>query len=222
MTSGRPVEHEGYVQYGCGLCAPAGWTNFDASPTLRLQRLPLLGAAFARRGPRFPANARYGDIVRGLRVAPASCRAVYCSHVLEHLSLEDFRRALRNTFACLRPGGVFRFVLPDLERLAREYLEAPDPAASIRFMEESHLGQASRPRGLGGFLRQWLGNSQHLWMWDERSIVRELQAAGFTGIRRARMGDSAEPRFAEVEEAHRWEGCLGVECLRPEPSARNR
>jgi hypothetical protein len=26
----------GYVQYGFGLCAPAGWLNFDASARLRL------------------------------------------------------------------------------------------------------------------------------------------------------------------------------------------
>ena len=24
-----------YVQYGCGLCAPKEWVNFDVSPTLR-------------------------------------------------------------------------------------------------------------------------------------------------------------------------------------------
>ena len=117
-----PRTHSGYVQFGCGACAPATWTNFDASPTLRLQRIPLLGAVLTRGGPRFPRGARYGDIVRGLPVEPGSCRAVYCSHVLEHLSLEDFRTALRNTFSCLRPGGIFRLVVPDFERLAREYL----------------------------------------------------------------------------------------------------
>ena len=31
------------VQYGCGLSDPEGWKNFDSSPTLRLQKLPLIG-----------------------------------------------------------------------------------------------------------------------------------------------------------------------------------
>ncbi len=35
-----------YVQYGCGLSAPAGWNNYDASPTLRLQKLPVVGDIF--------------------------------------------------------------------------------------------------------------------------------------------------------------------------------
>ena len=29
-----------YVQYGCGINAPQSWINFDASPNLRLERLP--------------------------------------------------------------------------------------------------------------------------------------------------------------------------------------
>jgi hypothetical protein len=210
------VEHEGYVQYGCGLCAPQTWLNFDASPTLRLQRLPLVGRVFTRVGPVFPAGVRYGDIVKGLPVAGGSCRAVYCSHVLEHLSLEDCRRALRNTYACLRPGGVFRFVLPDLEWLARQYLDARGAGAAIRFMEESKLGLLMRPRRPGELLRAWLGNSQHLWMWDENSMSAELEAAGFRQVRRAAMGDSSEPRFRDVEDPGRWENCLGMECVRPE------
>ncbi|MCI5142460.1 MAG: methyltransferase type 11, partial [Candidatus Electrothrix sp. ATG1] len=30
-----------FIHYGCGLSAPESWLNFDASPTLRLQRIPL-------------------------------------------------------------------------------------------------------------------------------------------------------------------------------------
>ena len=55
-----------YVQYGAGLCGPENWTNFDISPTLRLQRLPLIGGIFNRLGPKFPRTVRYGDIIRGL------------------------------------------------------------------------------------------------------------------------------------------------------------
>ncbi|HSI36475.1 MAG TPA: methyltransferase domain-containing protein [Tepidisphaeraceae bacterium] len=207
-----------YVQYGCGLWAPAGWVNFDASPTVRFQRLPVIGRLLGGRvGPRFPASVRYGDVVRGLPVAPGSCEAVYCSHVLEHLALADFEVALTNTLNYLRPGGTFRFVLPDLEHLARSYLAAlpGDAGASVRFMEDSYLGQRRRPRGLRGMLRGWLGNSAHLWMWDYASMSAALTKAGFTDIRRARFGDSGDPAFAAVEEVGRWGDNLGMECRRP-------
>ena len=37
-----------YIHYGCGLDAPKEWINFDASPTLRLQKTPLLGLLFQK------------------------------------------------------------------------------------------------------------------------------------------------------------------------------
>ena len=206
-----------YVQFGCGLSAPPGWLNFDASPTLQVQRLPGVGRLLARppRFPAFPENVRYGDIVRGLPLEAGSCEAVYCSHVLEHLALDDFRAALRNTLSYLRPGGTFRLVVPDLERLCAEYVASTDEGAALAFMENAHLGARQRARGFGGALRSWLGNSSHLSMWDFKSIGRELSTAGFSAIRRAEFGDSSDPRFREVEDPGRWNGCLGVACERP-------
>ena len=201
-----------YVQYGCGLCAPDGWVNFDASPTLRLQKIPVLGR-FSK--VRFPASARFGDIRLGLPIAPASADAVYCSHVLEHLALDDLRLALKNTAAILRPGGVFRLVLPNLKISAQEYIQSTQPDAAIRFMEATLLGRKTRPRGLSGLLRSWLGNSEHLWMWDFDSLSMELTKAGFGSIRPAVAGDSGDAMFDKVEDAGRWNGALGIQCLRP-------
>ena len=204
-----------YVQYGCGLCAPSGWRNFDTSPTLRLQKLPLVGARIRNAGNEpFPKNVEYGDIVRGLPVPAQASKGVYCSHVLEHLALDDFRVALRNSYDYLQEGGVFRFVLPDLERLAQDYLKSDAPDAAAVFMEETYLGKKNRPKGVNGFVRQWMGNSAHLWMWDFKSMSAELGRAGFRQVRRAEFGDSKDSRFREVEEPHRWQGCLGMECVR--------
>lgn len=124
------MEQIKYVQYGCGWSAPSGWRNFDASPTLRFERLPLIGQLYTKNETRFPANEEYGDIVKRLPITPESCKGVYCSHVLEHLSLDDFRTALHNTFQILQ-RGVFRFVLPDLEYSVRRYLDNRLPDASV-------------------------------------------------------------------------------------------
>lgn len=204
-----------YVHYGCGLCAPEQWWNFDISPTLRLQRLPLLGLAFRTKAlPAFPPNVQFGDIVRGLPLKPGTCRAIYCSHVLEHLSLEDFRTALINTYDLLEPGGVFRFVLPDLEQLVQEYIKSSDAGAALSFMQHSCLGTVRRPRSLRGLIRIWLGNSAHLWMWDFKAIAAELERARFQKIRRAFLGDAEDAHFQEVENAERWQSSLGVECVK--------
>ena len=201
-----------YVQYGCGTSAPEGWINFDASPTLRFERLPVVGRLYTRNSVRFPKSVEYGDIVLGLPLKAASCRGVYCSHVLEHLSLESFRVALRNTYALLESNGTFRLVLPDLRLLAQRYLEDSTSQAAITFMQASYLGIEKRPRGVKGVVVSLLGNSQHLWMWDYESIKEELGKAGFTQIRRAQFGDSADLFFQRVEDKIRWDDCLGVEC----------
>lgn len=58
------------VNFGCGLSVAPEWLNYDASPTLWLQRRPLLGPVTARFiRPRFPALARYGNVVKGLPLA---------------------------------------------------------------------------------------------------------------------------------------------------------
>lgn len=202
-----------WIHFGCGLCAPEEWTNFDCSPSLRLQRLPLVGR-FVPGGPhgRFPPGVRYGDIVRGLPVSCGSARLVYSSHVLEHLSLEDLRSALRNCRRVLASEGVFRCVLPDLGHLVKEYVADGSAGAAVRFMENTLLGEPRRDRGLRGLLRHWLGNSRHLWMWDYEGLAEELRVAGFTGIRRAAFHDSEHAAFQLVEAADRWENALGIEC----------
>ena len=161
-----------FAHYGCGLCAPKTWSNFDASPSLRIQRLPFLGQLLARwiGLPKFPPNVRFGNIVHGLPLPPGSCAAIYCSHVLEHLSFEDSLKALKNTYELLEPNGVFRLVVPDLESAARDYLASSDVRACERFMEVTLLGHPKRLRSLSQIIRNHLGNSRHLWMWDNQEL----------------------------------------------------
>ncbi|CAN5631894.1 hypothetical protein BH09PLA1_BH09PLA1_06330 [soil metagenome] len=202
------------VQYGCGLRAPESSTNFDASPTLRLSKWPLIGAIARNRTP-FPRSVRYGDIVKGLSIPRESCRAIYCSHVLEHLALDEFRAAIRNTHSYLRAGGMFRLLVPDLEYVARQYLESTDPRAAIEFCSSTALGRKSLPRSPSQLLTYWLSRGRrHYWMWDYKALEIELRDAGFVDIRRAAHGDSAEPRFADVEDEARWARSVGVECAR--------
>ena len=206
-----------YVQFGCGLDAPEGWQNFDAGPAFWLQKnLPFLKPFLTRRGyPDYPKNAIFGDVIQGLPVKPQSAKAVYCSHVLEHMALEEFRIAIRNVFNYLQPGGYFRLVVPDLEFLAKEYLADRRDDAASRFMHNGRLGEKNIKRGFVSMPRSLFGRGKHLWMWDYKGMAHELTAVGFVEVRRAQFADSADPRFKDLEKPGRWENCLGVECRRP-------
>jgi predicted SAM-dependent methyltransferase len=203
-----------YVQYGCGWSAPEGWINFDASPTLRLERLPCFRRFIKKNRQPFPPNVLYGDIIRGLPIEQGSCKGMYCSHVLEHLALEDLKSALRKTHSFLSEEGIFRFVIPDLRFYAQHYVNNSSVTAAHTFMKDTCLGQEKRERSLYGFFLQWLGNSQHRWMWDYLSIEEELRQVGFRKIRRANYNDAEDPMFHKVENKKRWENSLGIECVK--------
>lgn len=207
-----------YVQYGCGWDAPDDWMNFDASLTLRIERIPVFGkrlsAIIKKNAMPFPDNVRYGDIVKGLPLGSETCMGIYCSHVLEHFCLDDFRKALINTRYILKTGGIFRLVLPDLAYYFRCYSENDSSDAALNFMRETSLGESVRSRGIRGLMKEFLSNSRHRWMWDYPSLDGELKQTGFGEIRRAEFGDSVDIKFNQVERKERWENCLGVECRR--------
>jgi SAM-dependent methyltransferase len=215
---GSTVTGATYVQYGCGWCAPEQWLNFDASPTLRFERLPLIGKIYTRNARRYPENVRYGDVARGLPLAGSSCLGVYCSHVLEHLSLEAFDRAIAETFRILAPGGIFRLVVPDLEEAAREYLEAVRlgvGTGNSSFMRMTNLGVERRSMNPLSWLSALLGNSRHLWMWDYPSLMAKLAEHGFEQVRRAKFNDCEDPAFRAVENDSRFERACAIQAKKP-------
>jgi SAM-dependent methyltransferase len=196
-----------HVQYGCGHSAPDGWLNYDASFTLRVERFPFAGRFVRKNAQRFPVNVTFGDIVKGIPVPDASVDGVYASHVLEHLSRASMVVALRNTFRILRPNGIFRLIVPDLEARARRYLADLDGMrsdANDRLLRSSYLGIEADPKGLLGLASEILGRNKHLWMWDYPAMEAALKAVGFSSIRRCEMGDSGDPAFAAVEQHDRF------------------
>ncbi len=207
-----------YVQYGCGLSAPKEWINFDVSPTLKIQKTPVIGALLKQRlSVSFPSNVLYGDIVKGLPIEANSCDGLYCSHTLEHLSLNDFRKALVNSYSLLKTGGIFRCIVPDIEFLARRYINDLDRGnltASINFIDGTLMGFKERPRGIKNFMISFFGNSHHLWMWDKHSLSEELEKVGFKEIRVCVFDDSEDDMFKFVEDKGRFENAVALECVK--------
>jgi hypothetical protein len=197
------------VQFGCGWGSPVpeGWIHYDASPTLRFERIKILGYFYTKNAKRFPNNVKYGDIVKGLPLPNGSVKRLYASHVIEHLSYDDAIKSIAHCFALLAPGGIFRLIVPDLQARAIRYVDKAaknDPAASAQFLDTTMLGQRSRPRGMVALLQRALGGGEHLWMWDQAAMTATLAAAGFSDIRRCNFNDSDDPAFAELEEPGRY------------------
>jgi SAM-dependent methyltransferase len=175
----------------------------------------------------FPRNAIPGNIIKGLPIRDQSAAAVFCSHVLEHLPRDDMASALRNTFRMLRPGGLFRLVVPDLQWRAARYIrsaEGRDPTAADAFMQSCSLGRRSTPKGFIAWAGRCFGSSAHQWMYDFSALKMLLEEAGFIGVRRCGLGDCNDPKFALVEETNRFfdsgERELAIQAKRPETPAK--
>lgn len=206
-----------YVQYGCGTCAPDAWENYDVSPTLRIQKIPVISLISRQlHSVDFPANVKYGNIVEGLPdIQKDSCDGVFCSHVLEHLTLEEFRQALKNSYDYLKPGGIFRLIVPDLEFYINQYLEQKENNIEDRsylFMKGTHLGYEAPPKGFVKKVMSVFGTSKHKWMWDRASIEKELKAFNYQSIRECFFHDSEDEHFKLVEDKSRFADGIGFEC----------
>ncbi len=93
---------------GCGNQICAGWINIDIVCT----------------GPGVVAH----DLSTGIPLPDASCEVVYHSHVLEHLKRPDAQFFMRECVRVLKPGGILRVAVPDLEQICRQYLLTLDRA----------------------------------------------------------------------------------------------
>jgi SAM-dependent methyltransferase len=212
-----------YVQYGSGAQYVPGWISFDASPTLRLQKVPLLGRLLkGHLNCVFDEEIRYGNIVNGLPLTDNSVDVVFCSHILEHLALEDFYTALSHTYRILKSGGIFRIIVPNLRLDIEDYLSAynsPESGgeASISFFRNSCVGKVTRPKSLKSFIVEYLGNSAHLWMWDDKSLKLALSQAGFVEIKLFSQSadDLNDSVLVRPERPHQFERGLALECKKP-------
>lgn len=216
-----------YVQFGAGNEAIPGWVSFDSSPTLVIQKIPVLGRLLRPKlNCVFDDDIKYGDIVKGLPLTDNNVDGLFCSHVLEHLSYSDFSTALKNCFRYLK-GGVFRIIVPDLEWYIRRYVTSKQGSdstsvakASIEFMKGTCLGLEESRLTIRRRLVDAFRGSGHRWMWDYDALSTALADHGFVDIKRFKQGECEDEMFLKPERDHQFGEKespygLAIECRKP-------
>ncbi len=206
------------LHIGCGLIVGNSWKNIDISPSLKISKIPLLGEPIVRLigGPKWSRAVECQDIVKGLNIKPNSCDLIYAAHVLEHLSLCDFHQAMQNIISYLKPDGVFRTIVPDLEQYINAYLQTQKnnqlvSQAAPNFIENIGMGEQQHRNSMTQRLKTAFANNRHQWMWDEGSLAEAFQEHGFKSIRRCHYGDFLDSRFAEIEQPKSFVNAVGIE-----------
>jgi len=119
------------VNLGCGVTVATGWINIDNSPNARLSRYPWLRWALWKLKVistehyevAWPRDLLIRDLRAHLPFQDGTIDYVYSSHVLEHLSCSKARSLVSEVYRILRPGGLVRFVVPDLRWGIQRYLD---------------------------------------------------------------------------------------------------
>ena len=96
------------VNLGCGARLREGWINMDFSSV--------------------HPSVRAHDLKKGIPLEDSSVDLVYHSHLLEHFTREGGGFFLSECQRVLKPGGVVRVAVPDLEAVTRAYLTSLDEA----------------------------------------------------------------------------------------------
>lgn len=147
----QPNEHAklelDLLNIGCGRHYDQRWTNLDLQSN----------------DPRVMIH----DVTKGIPFEKGEFDAVYHSHILEHLKPELGHELINECFRVLKPGGVLRIVVPDLERIAKLYLEThsrawgDEPGAQTDFdwMKLELLDQLVREHS-GGRMGPYMANQE--------------------------------------------------------------
>ena len=178
------------LNIGCGKSALEGWENLDNSFSVLLARVSLIyrflrffGVLNIQQIENIEWNRenqiKYMDASRRLPYDSGTVEVVYTSHMVEHLSRDDAKFFLQEVARVLKPSGILRIVVPDLKKLAVDYLSHGD---GDLFVTKSHLA-ITKPKGVIqriGFLL--FGFRHHQWMYDVQSLTRLLNAVGFDDV----------------------------------------
>lgn len=161
------------IQLGCGPNRFEGWINVDVDRRYRPDVVH--------------------DLRLGLPARPGSAELIYSEHVLEHLTLAEGTRLLRDCRRALRHGGVMRIAMPDLRSLVDHYLK--DWRNQAWLCERAYREIDSAARMLNYALREW----GHKYVYDSDDLEMRLRAAGFAEVHRRAWRESPHAELCNRE-----------------------
>lgn len=188
-TAPKPV----MVNLGCGLTVAQGWINIDGSFNALIAGFPvsIIKKFYSKSGSRnFFTQEQYIDILKnhhfvyhkleyGIPFHNETVDIVFSSHLLEHLFREDAEKVLQEAYRVLKPGGIIRTVLPDLEYAIKVYQSGDKEKALRYFFRDKNSGYLQR----------------HQYMYDYEMFKDLLEKNGFRNVTRCAYQEGATPNL---------------------------
>ena len=212
------------LNLGCGLQCPDGWINIDSSMGARLSKFPTLTKVLHSVIPHswgilpnvnWPSNVKWMDITRRFPFESDSVDCIYSSHTFEHLTYSEASYVLSECNRVLKPRGVIRIIVPDLEQMIDNYLlnkqKIPHLAAK-KLMDDSLYFEIPIPDTIKGLMKFYFKKkNNHHFLYDHSGLTYQLEQVGFDGIQSMPYGESKIEDIIDIDIASRFSGAICLE-----------
>ena len=202
---------DGFTKFhlGCGQVLIPGYQNIDLFDGLQPDRL------YQNFRDVEGAHLLNCDLRKGLPCPDNSLDVIYNCHFLEHLPYDSGVDLLRQAHARLKPGGVLRIVVPDLELWIENYQRN-----NVSFFEAYRRqilgGNRAVYRTKASIFMAMLTGFGHQWAYDFETLALLLREVGFTNVYRTLFQESCLPEIRLIEPYTPLRGMesLCVECVK--------
>jgi len=176
------------LHWGCGPITPYGWVNSDIYP--------------------FPGVDVVADVLKGLPFPDDHFEIIVSIHVLPEISYSNLDATLKELLRVLKPGGILRLSLPDMDKAIQAYLD--------KDIDYFFLIPDDRIRSLSGKMivqLLWYGVSKCLFTFEFMEEL--LNRNGFVDIQRCAFRKTASRYPAVTDLDDRELESFFVEATKP-------
>ena len=209
------------INIGCGDTPTKGWRNYDNSWSVLLAKKKVLTYILWKSGFLSEAqdkfisfakntNILWADGIKRIPENDSSVDVIYSCHMVEHLEKLDVASFFKEARRILKSGGIIRLAVPNIKYQVDNYLKDGD---ADKFIESTHLTRKKPKTIIAKIKYLIIGDRNHQWMYDGKSLCNLLSSAGFEEPRILETGLTTIPDPGMLDLKERSHESVFVEAV---------
>lgn len=203
------------INIGCGPTGHGDWINLDWGILAFLHRFLWLEKLIFKLGlwpgdqneinynVKWPKNLRLVNCAKPLKFPKNSVDYIYSSHFFEHIKKFQTIAVLKSCYRCLKPGGVIRVSIPDLDFIVEQYKNNNDNIKKVDIINDHIYALGEQKLTPPGFYQkiQNFFMRGHQWIYNYDYFKEMLVKSGFkeASIARCRPREGKVPNLDALD-----------------------